>query len=310
MPLRFERHAFVLQLLLVVISAGAQTSSSTPLPLSPTPIMGWSSWNHYGAKITEADVRATADALVSSGLSKLGYTFVNIDGHWQGVRDANGAIQPNPATFGDMKLLGDYIHSKGLKYGIYSGPGPVSCGGNTTSYQHEYQDAATFASWGVDYLKYDLCSFRLLMKDAELKGGHPASTKLMIDAYKKMELALEKTHRPIFYALCQYGIDSVWTWAPEYEAPCGAPPWTSKTAGSPLPCRLLPGRSVLLCRSGHYNDPDSLEIGNGHMTADEYRTHMSLWSIMAAPLILGNDVTRMDQQTLDIVGNTELIAID
>ena len=311
MPLRFVRHAFVLQLLLVVIYAGAQTSSSTPLPLSPTPIMGWSSWNHYGAKITEADVRATADALVSSGLSKLGYTFVNIDGHWQGVRDANGAIQPNPATFGDMKLLGDYIHSKGLKYGIYSGPGPVSCGGNTTSYQHEDQDAATFASWGVDYLKYDLCSFRLLMKDAELKGGHPASTKLMIDAYKKMELALEKTHRPIYYALCQYGIDSVWTWAPDVRGTMWRTTmdikdsWESMTSVGFSQADLSS-----FAGPGHYNDPDSLEVGNGHMTADEYRTHMSLWSIMAAPLILGNDVTKMDQQTLDIVGNTEVIAID
>ena len=249
--------------------------------------------------------------LVSSGLSKLGYTFVNIDGHWQGNRDANGTIQSNPATFGDMKQLGDYIHSKGLKYGIYSGPGPVSCGGNTTSYGHEDQDAATFAIWGVDYLKYDLCSFRILMKQAEDKGGHPASTKLMIDAYKKMELALEKTHRPIYFALCQYGMDYVWTWAPDVRGTMWRTTmdikdnWDSMTSIGFAQAGLSS-----FAGPGHYNDPDSLEIGNGHMTADEYRTQMSLWSIMAAPLILGNDVTKMDKETLEIVGNPEVIAID
>ena len=305
------KYAVVLPLFLATLNAFPQNSASTPLPLSPTPIMGWSSWNHYGARITEAGVRATADALVSSGLSKLGYTFVNIDGHWQGNRDANGTIQSNPATFGDMKQLGDYIHSKGLKYGIYSGPGPVSCGGNTTSYGHEDQDAATFAIWGVDYLKYDLCSFRILMKQAEDKGGHPASTKLMIDAYKKMELALEKTHRPIYFALCQYGMDYVWTWAPDVRGTMWRTTmdikdnWDSMTSIGFAQAGLSS-----FAGPGHYNDPDSLEIGNGHMTADEYRTQMSLWSIMAAPLILGNDVTKMDKETLEIVGNPEVIAID
>jgi alpha-galactosidase len=294
--------------------AGAQSASGPPLkelPLSPTPIMGWSSWNHYGTTITEAEVKANADALVSSGLRDLGYKFVNLDGSWEGQRDANGVLHPNPQKFGDMKELGDYLHARDLKYGLYSSPGPLSCGGFIASYQHEDQDAKMFADWGVDYLKYDLCSFRIYMKLAAQKGGHAASTQAQIAAYERMHQALLKAGRPIYYALCQYGLDYVWEWGPKVGATMYRTTgdikdnWISMTGIGFAQAGLAKYVNV-----GHYIDPDSLEIGNGGMSPEEYRVEMSMWSMLAAPLILGNDLTKLDAQTLSIIGNKEVIAID
>ena len=175
--------------------------------------MGWNSWNYFAGKVNAADVRAAADALVSSGMRDAGYVYVNIDDTWQGKRGVDGEIHPN-ARFPDMKALADYVHSKGLKLGIYSSPGPTTCAGFPGSYGHVAQDAKTYAAWGVDYLKYDLCSFRDTMNSAAPKDGS-AQMQLMQAAYERMHKALVATGRPIVYSLCQYGWDSVWRWAPD-----------------------------------------------------------------------------------------------
>ena len=288
----------------------SQTAGTRELPLSPLPLMGWGSWNHYAKQVTEADVRANADALVSSGLRDLGYVFVNVDGSWEGLRDDKGVLQPNPKKFTDMKKLGDYIHSKGLKYGVYSSPGPLTCGGFVASYQHEDQDAQMFADWGADYLKYDLCSFRVYMRVAD-ETSHAKSTELQIGAYERMHQALIKTGRPIYYALCQYGLDYVWEWAPRVGATMYRTTGDIKdTWESMTQIGFAQAGLSKFVDKGHYLDPDSLEIGNGGMTPDEYRVHMSLWSIEAAPLILGNDLTQLDKETMGIIGNKEVIAID
>jgi alpha-galactosidase len=291
-------------------SLHAQTKSHD-LPLAPTPLMGWGTWNYYGAHITEAEVKANADALVASGLSKLGYTFVNVDGHWQGDRDAQGVLHSNPVTFPDMADLGPYLHARGLKFGIYSGPGPFSCGGNVASYGHEYQDAAMFASWGVDYLKYDLCTFRKIMAQAAETGGHQAAVALEKAAYEKMHLALRKTGRPIYFATCQYGDDQIWKWAPSVHATMYRTTddikdnWLSMTDIGFSQAGLTP-----YIDKGHYADPDQLEVGNGGMTPEEDRLHFSLWAMVAAPLILGNDLTKLTPEIMSIIGNKEVIAID
>src|SRR5206468_6584443 len=175
-------------------AAGAQEK------LAATPPMGWNSWNHFAERIDDKMVRETADALVSTGLKDAGYIYLNIDDTWEGDRDANGVIHPN-AKFPDMKALADYVHSKGLKLGIYSSPGPTTCAGYIGSYGHEAQDARTFAAWGIDYLKYDWCGARMLYRDEDM----PALYQIMGDA-------LVATGRPIVYSLCQYGRLDVWQW--------------------------------------------------------------------------------------------------
>jgi alpha-galactosidase len=198
----------------------SQTSLQIQAPkIAPTPPMGWNSWNHFARKIDDATVRAQADAMVSSGMRDAGYVYINIDDTWEGTRDAQGVIQTNE-KFPNMKALADYVHGKGLKLGIYSSPGAKTCAGFEGSLNHEEQDAQTYAAWGIDYLKYDLCSFRDVMKTAPT----PAAAHLMMtDAYTKMHNALLKTGRPIVYSLCQYREDAVWRWARKWEGICGAP---------------------------------------------------------------------------------------
>src|SRR5271170_3653826 len=168
--------------------------------LAATPPMGWNSWNHFAERVTDADVRSAADMLVSTGMRDAGYIYVNVDDTWQGTRDAQGVLHPN-SRFPNMKALGDYIHSKGLKFGIYSSPGPKTCAGYAGSYGHEAQDAKMYAEWGIDFLKYDLCSFWDNL--AQAKAAHPddpnAARDVMIAAYKKMGNALKATGRPIVY---------------------------------------------------------------------------------------------------------------
>lgn len=170
--------------------------------------MGWNRWNHFHRNVTDAIVRAQADAMVSSGMRGAGYVYVNIDDTWEGERDAQGIIHTN-SKFPDMKALADYVHSKGLKLGIYSSPGAKTCAGYEGSLNHEEQDAKTYAQWGIDYLKYDLCGLRDQMKAAP---SPEAAHQMMVDAYTKMKRALEKASRPIGYSLCQYGNDAVWRW--------------------------------------------------------------------------------------------------
>jgi alpha-galactosidase len=262
-----------------------------------TPPMGWNSWNHFACKVTEADVRSAADAIVSTGMKSAGYIYVNIDDCWQGKRDAQGVIHPNE-KFPDMKGLSDYVHAKGLKLGIYSSPGPKTCAGYEGSLGHEELDAQTYARWGIDYLKYDYCSFQ---------GDVPAQ----MAAYMKMHEALEKTGRPIVFSLCQYGMDRVWSWGPSV----GGNLWRTTGDISDDYDRMAYigfGQNGLECFAapGHWNDPDMLEVGNGKMNKDEYRTHMSLWCLLAAPLLAGNDLSKMTLETLALLTNPEVIAVD
>jgi alpha-galactosidase len=266
-----------------------------------TPPMGWNSWNHYHDHFDDATVRQTADALVASGMSKVGYTYIIVDEGWSSGRDANGNIVGN-ARFPDMKALADYVHSKGLKIGIYSSPGPRVCGGYEGSYGHEEQDAKTFAGWGYDYLKYDWCGAR------SIYDGTPAELQ---GAYQKMGEALQKTGRPIVYSLCEYGMGDVWKWGGK----TGGNLWrTTGDIADNWQSMERNGFAQLditqFSKPGQWNDPDMLEVGNGGMTSDEYRTHMSLWALLRAPLIAGNDLRSMTDETKSILMNTDVIAID
>jgi alpha-galactosidase len=247
--------------------------------------------------------------MVSSGMKDAGYLYVNIDDTWQGERDAQGNIQAN-SKFPDMKVLADYVHSKGLKIGIYSSPGSKTCAKYEGSYGHEAQDAKTYAAWGIDYLKYDLCSFRQNMM-AEAPNDPQKANQMMKDAYKKMQQALLATGRPIVYSFCQYGWDAVWEWGPSL----GANLWrTTGDINATYDRMTLIGFSQAglskYAGPGHWNDPDMLEVGNGKLKPDENRTHMSLWVLLAAPLLAGNDLAQMPPETLAILTNREVIAID
>ncbi len=269
--------------------------------LARTPPMGWNSWNHYHDHFDDATVRQTADALVASGMNKVGYTYIIVDEGWSSGRDANENITGN-ARFPDMKALADYVHSKGLKIGIYSSPGPQVCGGYQGSYGHEEQDAKTFAGWGYDYLKYDWCGAFAIYQaaPADLQG-----------AYQKMGEALQKTGRPIVFSICEYGLGDVWKWGGMTGGNLWrttgdiADNWESmeRIGFAQLDITQFP-------KPGQWNDPDMLEVGNGGMTADEYRTHMSLWALLRAPLIAGNDLRNMTDETKSILMNTDVIAID
>jgi alpha-galactosidase len=259
--------------------------------------MGWNSWYGFTCKVTDSLMRAQADALVLSGMKAAGYEYINIDDCWQGQRDSQGVIHGN-GGFPDMKALADFIHSKGLKFGVYSSPGPKTCAGYEGSFGHEQQDAETYAAWGVDFLKYDYCSFR---------GDVPAQ----IAAYEKMHEELEKTGRPIVFSLCQYGMDRVWAWGPAV----GGNMW--RTTGD---LDYNYGRISLVgfgqnglerfAGPGHWNDPDMLLVGLGKMSEDENRTQMSLWCLLAAPLLASLDLTQMTAQALAILTNPEVIAVD
>ena len=290
--------------------------SSLPLAgqtkVAAAPPMGWNSWNHFAGHVTDADVRSAADSLVSTGMRDAGYVYVNVDDTWEGKRDAQGVLHTNE-KFPDMKALGDYIHSKGLKFGIYSSPGAKTCAGYEGSLGHEAQDAKLYAAWGVDFLKYDLCSFHDNMHKVEAE--HPddpsAAKNLMIAAYRKMGDALKATGRPIVYSLCQYGVDQPWEWGPEL----GANMWRTTddiddSYGRMISIGFSQAGLSKFAGPGHWNDPDMLEIGNGKMTEDEYKTHMSLWVLLAAPLLAGNDLTRMSETDKNILMNKEAIAID
>jgi len=287
--------------LLAAIAACAPVFSGAQDPgLARTPPMGWNSWNHFATKIDDATVRAQADAMVSSGMRDAGYTYINIDDGWEKGRDAQGNIVPNE-KFPDMKALADYVHSRGLKLGIYSSPGPKTCAGYEGTYQHEVQDARSYAQWGIDYLKYDWCSAE---KVPELAAD-------MQGTYRKMADALRQSGRPIVLSLCQYGHQNVWRWG----AMVGGNLWRT-TGDIEDNYRSMAyigfGQNGLenFAGPGHWNDPDMLEVGNGGMTTDEYRTHMSLWAILAAPLLAGNDLSNMDAATRELLTNREVIAVD
>ncbi len=287
--------------------------NSTKSVLAATPPMGWNSWNWFAGKVTQDDVKAAADLIVSSGMRDAGYVYVNIDDTWEGKRDASGVLHTNE-KFPDMKGLADYVHRKGLKLGIYSGPGDQTCAHYEASIDHEQQDADLYASWGIDYLKYDLCGFRKKMM-AEAPGDTPEAKlkqdQLMRDAYMKMHVALQKTGRPIVYSLCQYGFDSVWQWGAEV----GGNLWrTTDDVKENFPSIALIAKTQIglskYAGPGHWNDPDMLEVGNGKLTLDENRTHMGMWVMLAAPLLAGNNLTKLTPEVTAVLLNKEAIAID
>jgi alpha-galactosidase len=261
--------------------------------------MGWNSWNKFAGRVDDAAVRGMADAIAGNGMKDAGYVYVNIDDTWEGERDAKGNIQTNK-KFPDMKALAEYVHGKGLKIGIYSSPGPNTCAGYEGTYGHEEQDARTYAAWGIDYLKYDWCGARNLYTDDEMQA-----------VYQKMGDALRAAGRPIVYSLCQYGHADVWKWGPEV----GGNLWRTTgdirdTWESMSTIGFNQNDLAPWAAPGHWNDPDMLEIGNGGMTDAEYQTHMSLWSILAAPLLAGNDLRNVSPSILAILTNREVIAID
>ncbi|HYM10415.1 MAG TPA: glycoside hydrolase family 27 protein [Bryobacterales bacterium] len=285
--------------LALILPAAVRPAAGQGNGLALTPPMGWNSWNHFHRNIDDKTVREIADAMVSSGMQAAGYVYVNIDDTWEGERDAQGNIRTN-SKFPDMKALADYVHSKGLKLGIYSSPGPKTCAKYEGSYQHEMQDARQYATWGIDYLKYDWCSARTVYKEEQ-----------MPEVYKKMGDALEATGRPIVFSLCQYGRLKVWEWGPSI----GGNLW--RTTGDihdswnrMSEIGFNQNSLEKYAGPGHWNDPDMLEIGNGGMTDTEYRTHMSLWCLLAAPLLAGNDLRNMSPATLAILTNREVIAVD
>jgi alpha-galactosidase len=267
--------------------------------LAKTPPMGWNSWNLFAEKIDDQTVRTMADAMVTSGMRDAGYIYVNIDDTWEGVRDAQGNLHSNH-KFPDMKALADYVHSKGLKLGIYSSPGPRTCGSYPASYGHEEQDAKMWASWGIDYVKYDWCSAGAIYKNDALQP-----------VYQKMGDALAATGRPIVYSLCEYGMGDVEKWGSDVGGNLWRTTgdirdeWASMIDNIERQVKTAP-----YAGPGHWNDPDMLEIGNGHMSDDEYRTHMSLWALTAAPLLAGNDIRTMSEVTKSILMNKEVIAVD
>jgi alpha-galactosidase len=274
--------------------------------LARTPPMGWNSWNKFGCNVSESLIRETADALVSSGMKDAGYSYVNIDDCWHGERDPQGFIRVDAKRFPTgMKALADYVHSKGLKLGIYSDAGWKTCGGYPGSRGHEYQDALTYASWGVDYLKYDWCNTEGLKAEG---------------AYLTMRDALYAAGRPVVFSICEWGSDKPWEWGPKvghlwrttgdiYNCfDCVKDHGTWKQSGVLAILDMQKGLREH-AGPGHWNDPDMLEVGNG-MTTSEDRAHFSMWCMLAAPLISGNDLRGMSAETKRILTNREVIAVN
>jgi len=301
-------------MLALVLAPLTSVSAFCQSPVAQTPPMGWNSWNFFATKVTDKDIRGAADQLVATGMKDAGYVYVNIDDSWEAERDASGVLHTN-SKFPDMKALADYVHSKGLKIGIYSGPGTKTCGKYAASLGHEEQDAQMYAEWGFDYLKYDLCSFIPDVMEKQAPNDKAAQMKLMIDSYVKMGKALKaataKTGRPIVFSLCQYGWDSPWEWAPEL----GGNLW--RTTGD-IQARWQSIYDIASQQDGlasyagpgHWNDPDMLEVGNGKLTLQENRTHFSWWAMLAAPLLAGNDLPNMKPEVKAILTNKDVIAID
>ncbi|ERN05380.1 alpha-galactosidase 3 [Amborella trichopoda] len=265
--------------------------------LALTPQMGWNSWNFFACAINETVIKETADALISTGLADLGYIFVNIDDCWSTVsRNGKGALVPDPKDFpSGIKALADYIHEKGLKLGIYSDAGMFTCQVRPGSLYHENGDAQLFASWGVDYLKYDNC-YNL--------GIEPKKR------YPPMREALNATGRTIFYSLCEWGEDDPALWAGRVGNSWRTTQDINDSWASMTTIADLNDKWAAYAGPGGWNDPDMLEVGNGGMTFEEYRAHFSIWSLMKAPLLIGCDVRNMTAETLEILSNKEVIAVN
>ena len=277
-------------------SARARVPAAPGNGLARTPPMGWNSWNHFACNVNEQTIRETADAMVASGMRDAGYRYVVIDDCWQVARDANGALVADPQRFPHgIKALADYVHSKGLLFGIYTDAGTNTCQGRPGTLGHEEQDARTFAAWGVDYVKEDWCHAQHL--DAPTQ-------------YAKFRDALMRTGRPIVLSICEWGSNQPWEWAPRVGNLWRTTDDIEDTWSSMLDNLDQSAEHATAAGPGAWNDPDMLEVGNGGMTDQEYRAHFSLWAIMAAPLIAGNDLRDMSAATIATLTNREVIAVD
>jgi alpha-galactosidase len=289
-----------LPLVLLVVTPPARAGDGIAL----TPPMGWNSWNKFGCNVSEKLIREAADAIVASGMKDAGYQYVVIDDCWQVKRDDAGRIVPDPDRFASgMKALADYVHGKGLKFGLYSDAGTGTCEKRPGSKGHEEQDARSYAEWGVDYLKYDWCN------------SEGQDTR---ESYAKMSRALRASGRPIVFSICEWGSTKPWLWAQGVGHL-----W--RTTGDIVDCwdcnKEWGGLGVLHIIDlqaelypyggpGHWNDPDMLEIGNGGLNPAESRSHFSFWALFAAPLMAGNDLQKMSKDTVDVLTNREVIAVD
>ncbi|GFY82045.1 melibiase family protein [Actinidia rufa] len=265
--------------------------------LALTPQMGWNSWNFFACNINETVIKETADALISTGLADLGYDYVNIDDCWSALtRNSKGQLVPDPKTFlSGIKAIADYVHGKGLKLGIYSDAGIFTCQVRPGSIFHENDDAELFASWGVDYLKYDNC-FNLGIKPKE--------------RYPPMRDALNATGRAIFYSLCEWGVDDPALWAGKVGNSWRTTDDINDSWASMTSIADLNDKWAAYAGPGGWNDPDMLEVGNGGMTYQEYRAHFSIWALMKAPLLIGCDVRNLTAETFEILSNKEVIAVN
>lgn len=296
-------------LAVVIVSPAVSLGQMERNSLAQTPPMGWNSWNKFQCGVSGDLIKTVADAIATNGMKEAGYEYVVIDDCWQVSRDAEGNIVADAKLFPEgIKGVADYVHSKGLKFGIYSDAGTKTCAGRPASQGHEYQDALMYAKWGVDYLKYDWCN---------------TGTRNAEEAYSTMSKALLSTGRPIVFSMCEWGTAKPWLWAKGIGNL-----WRTTgdigdrfIGGGKFPdgncCELgvvdivdLQAGLETFSGPGHWNDPDMLEVGNGGMTNSEYRAHFSFWALLAAPLISGNDVRSMSAETKEILLNKEVIAID
>ena len=299
--------AIILQLSSALVS---QEKSNVSKDLALTPPMGWNSWNKFACNVSEDMIKSMADAMVKSGMKDAGYQYVNIDDCWQVSRDASGNIVADPQRFPHgVKAVGDYIHSLGLKFGVYSDAGSKTCAGRPGGLGHEYQDGLQYAAWGVDYLKYDWCN--TTTQDAKA-------------SYANIRAALDASGRAIVLSICEWGTAKPWLWGKEVGGNLwrstgdikdrwgGPEKWPDGSCCSNGVLGILDQQVGLQSYAGpgHWNDPDMLEVGNGGMTDIEYRAHFSLWAILAAPLIAGNDLRDMRSEIHDILTNKEVIAVD
>jgi alpha-galactosidase len=278
--------------------------------LALTPPMGWNSWNKFGCNVNEEMIRGMADGMVKSGMKDAGYQYVVIDDCWQISRDKDGNIVADPQHFrSGIKALADYVHSLGLKFGIYSDAGSKTCAGRPAGLGHEYQDARQYAAWGVDYLKYDWCN--TTTQDAKA-------------SYANIRRALDVSGRPIVLSICEWGTAKPWLWGKEVGGNLwrstgdiqdrwgGSMKWPDGSCCSNGMVSIVDQQEGIesFAGPGHWNDPDMLEVGNGGMTTIEYRSHFSLWAMLAAPLIAGNDLRNMKPEIQEILTNQEVIAVD
>lgn len=292
--------------ILLAVPAKAQLERNS---LAQTPPMGWNSWNKFACHVSEDLIKSVADAIATNGMKDAGYQYVVIDDCWQKSRDENGSIVADAEHFpSGIKALADYVHSKGLKFGLYSDAGTKTCAGRPGSQGYEYQDALQYARWGVDYLKYDWCN---------------TGTRNAEEAYSTMSKALLATGRPIVFSMCEWGTAKPWLWAKgigNLWRSTGdiSDKWTSMKKWPNGDCCEYGMVDILdlqvelypYAGPGHWNDPDMMEVGNGGMTIPEYRAHFSFWALLAAPLIAGNDVRSMSPEIKEILTNAEVIAVN